>query len=339
MRDKGERQISIPTKVEGLLIMFKSSSFILPSYASFLAWPSGSISLSPIYPNHRPPGQPSSCFRAPRQQVYQCRNHSSIQFKKPPLERFDDLGWPKPLSATTVPTPYEIFQLEKSAPYSKGRFYELVKLYHPDWCSHDGNPSRCLSHGVRVERYRLAVAANCILSDPAKRKAYDRFGSGWEGHLDSVNSKPGRTHQSRGERSGFGSKNSPMNNATWEDWEKWYEREAGGKQEPVSLSNGEFFSLVMAVVILGGLAQATRVGGSSIFLEHAEAVHDDCYKSVRNRKNTSHGLENNNDRVERFLRIRDPYGYGLKGSREETHGSLLSSPTDRLDDNTDDSNG
>lgn len=316
--------------------MLKASTIILPSYASLLCpypSPSSSISLSSISLS----GQPSSCFRAPRRQIDQCRKYSNLHWKKPPALRFDDLGWPKLLSATAIPTPYDIFQLEKGAPYSKLRFYELVKLYHPDRCSRHQNSSKCLSPGVRIERYRLVVAANYILSDPTKRKAYDRFGSGWDGQLDSGIPEPRWSRHNRYERSGFNFENSPMNNATWEDWEKWYEKEAGGKQEPVYFSNGGFFSLLIIVVVIGGIAQATRVGGHSrTFLEQIELVHDDCSQSVRSRKNASHGFGNNDDRVERFLRIRDPYGDGIQGFREETDRRLLSSPTAGLDDDAQD---
>ena len=320
--------------------MLKSSSIILPSYASFYspcAAPSSPISLSPTYPHRRQPRQPRSCFQVPRRRTNQCRNYSDVQSKIPSAQRCDDLGWPKSLSATAVPTPYQIFQLEKSAPYSKIRFYELVKLYHPDRCSDNHNPSQSLSSGVRIERYRLIVAANCILSDPTKRRAYDRFGSGWDGHFENEISKHDWSRPDHDERSGPSSENSPMNNATWEDWEKWYEKEAGGKQEPVYSSNGGMFSLLVIVVLLGGIAQARRIGGHSrTFLEHIEMVHHDCSQNVRNRREASHGLESNNDRVEKFLRNRDPYGYGVHGSREESDRGLLSSPTTCTDDETQD---
>lgn len=128
-----------------------------------------------------------------------------------------------------------------------------------------------------------------------------------------------------------------MNNATWEDWEKWYEKDAGGKQKPVYISNGGFFSFVIMVVVFGGVAQATRVGGhSSTVLQRIEKVHDDCNKNVQNRKNASHSFGNNDDRVERFLRIRDPYGYGARDSRGETDRRLLSSPTAWMDDDSQD---
>ncbi|MCJ1471064.1 hypothetical protein MMC07_009712 [Pseudocyphellaria aurata] len=298
--------------------MLKSSSIVLTSYASLLSPCVGpsSISVANTYPDRGKPGQSSSCFRVPRRRINQCQKYSSVHSQKPLADRLDDLGWPKFLSEKEVPTPYEIFQLDRCAPYSKVRFYELVKLYHPDRCSHEHNPSKHLSTGVRIERYRLAVAANCILSDPIKRKAYDRFGSGWHGQRERGISEHGWSHYGD-ERSGFSPENSPMYNATWEDWEKWYQKEAGGKQEPVTFSNETFVSLVVLVVALGGMAEATSIRGhSKAFLERTERVHVDCSKNVQTRKEASTRSGNSNDRVERFLRNRDPYGYTIQDSKD-----------------------
>lgn len=128
-----------------------------------------------------------------------------------------------------------------------------------------------------------------------------------------------------------------MYNATWEDWEKWYQKEAGGKQEPVSFSNEAFVSLVVLVVALGGIAEATSVRGHSrAFLERTEMVHADCSKNVQNRKEMSSKFGNNTDRMERFLKIRDPYGYGIQDSKDKTDKNLLSSPTAFMDNDTQD---
>ncbi|KAH0066411.1 hypothetical protein KCU60_g21561, partial [Aureobasidium melanogenum] len=44
----------------------------------------------------------------------------------------NDMPWPKAPKGHTHPTPYQILSTTESEPYSKRRFYELVKLYHPD---------------------------------------------------------------------------------------------------------------------------------------------------------------------------------------------------------------
>lgn len=86
----------------------------------------------------------------------------------------------KPLSTWPSPsnlTPYTILGLRPGDSYSKSRFYELVKAYHPDRAS--STTTQILSEATRTERYRLIIAANEILDNPAKRKAYDQYGIGW----------------------------------------------------------------------------------------------------------------------------------------------------------------
>lgn len=55
-----------------------------------------------------------------------------------------------------VPSPYEIFDMQRSAKYSKLtklKYFELVKIYHPDRCIVN-NGCEGLSNGERLERVR-----------------------------------------------------------------------------------------------------------------------------------------------------------------------------------------
>lgn len=181
------------------------------------------------------------------------------------------LPWPTPTNPTP-PTPYAIFSQSPSEPYSKRRFYELVKLYHPDLNKHTTttHPLHSISTTELTNRYRLVIAANAILSDPHKRDAYDRYGAGWLGELESLGYgyssgssgqggmgagayKYGHTHRWRtgGAGAGTGSyawpiDQDPMYNATWEDWEAWYRRELlrrrGYKKPSRSQRWANFFS-------------------------------------------------------------------------------------------------
>jgi curved DNA-binding protein CbpA len=240
--------------------------------------------------------------------------------------------WPEVTSANAIPTPYQIFRQKKGAPYSKQRFYELVKLYHPDRHSSEMVYSN-ISHDTRLERYRLVVAANEILSDPVKRGAYDTYGAGWNGMPDVLTSRDesGRgqawaNYSGRGWGQGPG---GPSQNATWEDWERWYERESGakGKQSPLYFSNSAFVSLIVIFAALGGVGQATRVGNYSMtFLEQRNALHDEMSREIIRRKKESGTYSNREERIQSFLKQRDPYGYGLVDPQEERYRRLLPEP-------------
>ena len=237
-----------------------------------------------------------------------------------------NLQWPDVGSDTAIPTPYQIFKLKKGAPYSKRRFYELVKLYHPDRNAHGEESPRSshLSQAVKLERYRLIVTANDILSDPVKRSAYDRYGAGWNGQ-PACGKGHGWEHNASW--SGFDNNASPAQNATWEDWEKWHHRDPKQKQEPLYFSNGGFFSIIIFVAILAGMGQVTRVGEfSKTFIEQVEAMHDESSKDLRRRRMESQNFLNKDARVQNFLKVRDPVGYGITDPSEEGYRKLLPEP-------------
>jgi curved DNA-binding protein CbpA len=239
-----------------------------------------------------------------------------------------DLRWPEVTSTNRIPTPYQIFNQKKGSPYSKKRFYELVKLYHPD--RHDFGPTYDgLSYAIKLERYRLVVAANDILSDPVKRGAYDCYGAGWNGQPDVVSPRDSSDHTSEwGGRGWGGGPRGPSQNATWEDWEKWYQKEAGGPQEPRFTSNGAFVGLILTFAVLGGIGQATRAGSyGASFVEQRDALHGNISKDlVRRRRETMNAYNSREERIENFLRQRDPYGYGVTDPKEESYRKLLPTP-------------
>ncbi|TVY57734.1 J domain-containing protein 1 [Lachnellula cervina] len=245
--------------------------------------------------------------------------HYAMVSDGPVRHNHGNLRWPEVTSANTIPSPYQIFNQKKGSPYSKQRFYELVKLYHPDRqfdSLHDE-----LSENTKLERYRLVVAANNILSDPVKRGAYDLYGAGWNGQPDVARD---RSEDGRGWGS---SPNGPSQNATWEDWEKWYQREAEGPQEPRFVSNGAFVGLIVIFAVLGGIGQAARVGNYSInFLEQSDALHDSASKDLMRRRREASSFDNREERIHTFLRQRDPVGYGVTNPRDESYRKLLPAP-------------
>ncbi|RKU43068.1 hypothetical protein DL546_001028 [Coniochaeta pulveracea] len=203
------------------------------------------------------------------------------------------LDWP----SNAKPTPYDIFHMTKKATYSKARYYKLVKLYHPDrhhHTAHDGIP-----HRTKLERYRLVVAANNILSDPVKRRLYDLYGAGWAGESDM------RRSYSDLDKSWRQQPGNASMNATWEDWEKWYQERDGKKQEPVFMSNGAFVAVVLVFVAIGSWGQVTRMGNHSVHLvEMQEEKHESISKALHLRRAENSG-KSREERIQKFLKQRE----------------------------------
>jgi hypothetical protein len=236
----------------------------------------------------------------------------------------DHLPWPEVTSINAIPTPYQIFNQRKGAPYSKQRFLELVKMYHPDRHNSEGAATG-ISFETKVERYRLVVAANNILSDPVKRVAYDSCGAGWNGNPEV------RPSFRDGDRAGWEGRGSPFHNATWEDWEKWNKNgntEGEKKQQPTYVSNGAFVGLIMVFAALGSVGQVNRANKAGIsFVEQRDLLHNGLSKDLmRRRKDTRDHLGDRDERVDTFLRQRDPFGYGVTDPVEEGYRKLLPEP-------------
>ncbi|KYK54831.1 Hsp40 co-chaperone Jid1 [Drechmeria coniospora] len=243
--------------------------------------------------------------------------------------RHEPPAWP----SSPNPTPYEILDLPRDAPYAKQRFIQLVKLYHPDTEHHDGHhlgpssssssptflPSASVSasasasaprlpRAIRLERYRLVVAANDLLGDPAKRRLYDLHGVGWShGH--------GAPNLRDADRAWRHRPNSAARNATWEDWERWYEVRSGKPREPTYMSNGLFATLVVAMCMVGALAQANRAESSGAdFVEYAQQRNADIGHQMR-RDGMARAGRSKDERVDSFLKDRENVAYDYVSSR------------------------
>lgn len=240
------------------------------------------------------------------------------------------LPWPELTPATAIPTPYQILHLEKNATYSKQHFYELAKVYHPD--RHLSEPElsdeTSLSSDVRIERYRLVVAAHEILSDPVKRSAYDRFGIGWGENIEKSRTRYDSDYPYRTKWSGFYADDSPMKNATWEDWERWYQRHDREKQETVYISNRTFLSMAVTLASLVGFLQAKKMGATSLAPHaHFETMSGECSKNLQSRRTTSRESESKHHRLQRFLESRAPHADGMLEPKDEIPTKPLS-PTE-----------
>lgn len=220
-------------------------------------------------------------------------------------------------------TPYELLNLSRGAPYSKSRYYELVKIYHPD------RPNNDISLELRLQRYKLIVAAHEILSDPARRTAYDNFGTGWDLHLPPPDP----------DFPAGGPDMSIFHNATWEDWERWQARHHGKQQNLVD--QRLFTRLLVLLVLFGAAIQAQWV--SQLNNGHEQRLREVSGDSMRflsgRRDRASSQMPSNDARVQSFLISRDPTGSGLKDEEQpiyqkELHprGSVYSSRQDQANE-------
>ncbi|KAF1920462.1 hypothetical protein BDU57DRAFT_15920 [Ampelomyces quisqualis] len=261
-------------------MLSKKSSLWLCSYAN----------RGPLCYSHAAAPQPcgQSCRHTFSQQHAAPRARSFAQHAAPQPHHDDAelLHWPEAITPHQTPTPYQILKCRRGELYTKQRFYALVKLYHPDRC-HAGSPVAELPLHVRLERYRLLVAAHDILSDIEKRKAYDTWGHGWAGHHRTPSSPAAREWDFDRRRWAT----DPRNNATWEDWERWRHDNAGeadSNSEMVQLSNFAFISLILAFISIGGVIQGTRFSTfNSSVIERRDQIHREASTTLRRSMNAT----------------------------------------------------
>lgn len=282
-------------------MILKKPSIPLSSYSHFHSFAPLQYCTSPQRPCMRP-------------KTTQNRNYATIADKPPPRDdhsaQVSDFAW----SLHPAPTPYQILNHTRGAPYSKHRFNELVKFYHPDRTSRSP-VTVSASSAVCLERYRLIVAAHTILTDPIRRNAYDLYGSGWDGRPEAESSNHGRPPNWR-------PPHSPMANATWEDWERWYQGDQKPPQAPVYLSNAAFVGLIVMFAALGGVGQATRAQNSGLsFVEQRNATHDKVSKELKRVRMETRVGGSKDERIQAFLRNRDSSMHA-----EEVYRRMLPDP-------------
>jgi hypothetical protein len=115
-----------------------------------------------------------------------------------------------------------------------------------------------------------------------------------------------------------------MHNATWQDWENWYDRFNPPKpgdpprkpQAPIFLSNTAFISLVGIIAALAGVGQATRAHeNSKNYVFMVDAASNRAKNEVHHVQQTKQGL-NREQRIDYFLRDRDPEAYADEEARK-----------------------
>lgn len=235
--------------------------------------------------------------------AHQTRRYARHVDSASPRHELDPLHWPEAVKPHKTPTPYQVLACGKSDAYTKHRFYALVKLYHPDRC-HPASPIASLPLHVRLERYRMLVAAHDILSDIEKRKAYDAWGHGWAGHHNT----PSTHHQRDWEYDPRRWASDPRNNATWEDWERWHAENSGAKGEDsrtIQMSNFTFMALIFAFVSIGGVVQGTRFSNfNSSVIDRRDQIHREASMELRRSKHATLGGDRD-ERIRTFLEHRE----------------------------------
>ncbi|KAL4739675.1 hypothetical protein BDV11DRAFT_114271 [Aspergillus similis] len=218
-----------------------------------------------------------------------------------------DLAWP----STPSFTPYDVIGQARGAPYSKHRFYELVKIYHPDRPCNDHPLCKDITPEVRLQRYRIVVTAHEILSDPNRRAAYDATGMGW-----AFNPAPSRRRRTP---------DDPIfTNATWEDWERWHNRHEV-KQETV-VDHKTFVTFVVLLFFMGAAVQASWITAVSTgYEDRLKELNEQSTRFLNQRRETTVKQMTGSDaKVQHFLIRRDPSGFGLKGEEKNVYREALS---------------
>lgn len=228
-------------------------------------------------------------YPSPRRSSFAARQHSP------------DSG-PPPWPCSPCPSPHEILGTASGVAYSKGQFYQLVKLYHPDLA---GDAS--ISRTRRVERYRLVVGANELLNNPERRRLYEQHGVGWV-----FPGQASATTAPRRRDGGFYQWSPP-----WEDTAA-----EAGPQTPIYASNAAVAMVLVALAFAGAIVQLERARRTQWALRLSDTALQDAIS--RDLEGLAHQVEGKPRelRILEFLARREigvlrDDGVGLLGDLED----------------------
>ncbi|CAD6900968.1 unnamed protein product [Tilletia controversa] len=203
-----------------------------------------------------------------------------------------------PFPSHPNPTPYQIFHLSPSASPAqiKARYYDLVRIFHPDRAIALSTPHRRTTE----ERFKLIVKAYELLSDRRRRTDYDRTGFGWGERRRWGTLRTGWEHR--------GDPASPTSRARAKhDQYGWQRNRANdeyfygfaARQSPTSesqkqryLPNTHFISLLCILTWTLALLQYSRLAAqASRATQRADKLHLDAAQSLKVAREGARGEE------------------------------------------------
>lgn len=222
----------------------------------------------------------------------------------------NQLVWP----ATQFPTPYEIFHIQHSASNAeiKRRYYELVKIYHPDRIQ---NPT-----ALENERFHKIVAANDLLCDKSRRSAFDKYGIGWQWAGSGRHSKV-YAGQMRGSRFDQYNRSRRADHQETAQWDHFYTGNKAEDGDTRYMSNTNFIGFIVFLSTIGAVIQAARLGKASVEInERADRQHFNTARDLAESRRLARDL-GKDERRRLFLAHRsgDAAGYGLSESSGDSN--------------------